>query len=89
LAPWRRCRRGWRLAAGGWHINTTCIERGNLRIRQQVAAVGRRVTTLCQGEDGLRQQRVLDHVYANFCRPQARVRPPVLQPVPPHGMGSA
>src|SRR5262249_51493023 len=35
------------LAAGGWHINTAFIERINLSIRQHVAAVGRRVTTLC------------------------------------------
>jgi IS1 family transposase len=50
------------LAAGGWHINTAVIERLNLSIRQQVAAVGRRVTTLCKGEDGMRQQLVLYHV---------------------------
>src|SRR2546428_12346765 len=33
------------LAACGWQINTAFIERLNLSIRQQVAAVGRRVTT--------------------------------------------
>ena len=40
------------LAAQGWHLNTACIERLNLSIRQHVAAGGRRVTTLCKGEDG-------------------------------------
>ena len=42
------------LAAQGWQINTAFIERVNLIIRQHVAAVGRRVMTLCKGEDGLR-----------------------------------
>jgi len=41
-------------ATCGWTINTAFIERLNLDIRQRVAAVGRRVNTLCQGEDGLR-----------------------------------
>jgi hypothetical protein len=44
------------LAAYGWQINTAFIERVNLSIRQHVAAVGRRVMTLCKGEAGLRQQ---------------------------------
>src|SRR6266478_6420433 len=44
------------LAACGWQINTAFVERLNLTIRQHVAAVGRRVTTLCKGEAGLRQQ---------------------------------
>src|SRR5215468_1341870 len=44
------------LAACGWTINTAFIERLNLDIRQRVAAVGRRVNTLCQGEAGLQQQ---------------------------------
>src|SRR5689334_1385379 len=35
------------LAACGWHINTAFIERLNLSIRQHVAAIGRRVSTLC------------------------------------------
>ena len=34
----------------------------NLDIRQRVAAVGRRVTTLCQGEDGWQHQLALCHV---------------------------
>jgi hypothetical protein len=35
------------LAATGWQITTAFIERANLAIRQRVAAVGRRVMTLC------------------------------------------
>jgi IS1 family transposase len=77
------------LAAGGWHINTACIERLNLSIRPHVAAVGRRVTTLCTGEDGRRQQLVLSHVYSNFCLPHARLRVPLPQPLPTNGLGSA
>ena len=40
------------LAACGRQINTAFIERVNLSIRQHVAAVGRRVITLCKGEEG-------------------------------------
>jgi hypothetical protein len=47
------------LAPRGWHINTAFVERLNLSIRQHGAAVGRRVSPLCQGEDGLRQQVAL------------------------------
>ena len=46
----------------------------NLDLRQHVAAVGRRVNTLCKGEDGMRQQRVLYQVYHNFCLPHASLR---------------
>ena len=77
------------LAACGWQINTACIERANLAIRQHVAAVGRRVTTLCKGEDGLRQQLSLYHAYYNFCLPHASLRLPLPQPEPTHGSGSA
>src|SRR5207244_764017 len=47
----------------GWHINTAFVERLNLTIRQPVAAVGRRVSTLCTGEDGLLQQVTVFHCY--------------------------
>src|SRR5262249_53552435 len=73
------------LAAQGWQINTAFIERINLTIRQHVAAVGRRVTTLCKGEDGVRQQLTLYHVYSNFCLPHASLRLPLPQPEPTHG----
>ena len=45
-----------RLARWSWTINTAFVERLNLDIRQRVAALGRRVNTLCQGEAGLRDQ---------------------------------
>src|SRR6266852_2806423 len=77
------------LAACGWQINTAFIERVNLSIRQHVAAVGRRVITLCKGEDGVRQQLALYHVYYNFCLPHASLRVPLPQPLPTNGTGSA
>jgi hypothetical protein len=77
------------LAACGWQINTAFIERVNLSIRQHVAAVGRRVTTLCKGEEGLHQQLALYHVYYNFCLPHASLRLPLPQSAPTHGNGSA
>ena len=77
------------LAPLGWHINTAFVERLNLSIRQHVAAVGRRVSTLCKGEDGLRQQLALYHVYYNFCLPHASLRQPLPQPQPTNGTGSA
>src|SRR5712664_4700414 len=77
------------LAACGWQINTAFIERINLTIRQHVAAVGRRVATLCKGEEGLRQQLALYHCYYNFCLPHASVRLPLPQPEPTNGSGSA
>jgi IS1 family transposase len=77
------------LAPLGCQINTAFIERLNLSMRQHVAAVGRRVTTLCKGEDGVRQQLALYHVYYNFCLPHASLRQPLPQPVPTHGTGSA
>ncbi len=77
------------LAPHGWHINTAFVERLNLSIRQHVAAVGRRVSTLCKGEDGLRQQLALYHVYYNFCLPHVSVRQPLPQPLSTNGTGSA
>jgi IS1 family transposase len=77
------------LAPHGWHINTAFVERINLTIRQHVAAVGRRVITLCKGEDGLHQQLALYHVYYNFCLPHASLRVPLPQPLPTNGTGSA
>ena len=76
------------LAAFGWQINTAFIERVNLSMRQHVAAVGRRVTTLCKGEQGLHQQLALYHTYYNFCLPHASLRQPLPQPLPTNGHGS-
>jgi IS1 family transposase len=77
------------LAACGWTINTACVERLNLDIRQRVAAIGRRVNTLCQGEDGLRHQLALFQVYHNFVLPHASLRQSLLVPEPTNGSGSA
>ena len=77
------------LAACGWQINTAFIERVNLSIRQHVAAVGRRVSTLCKGEEGLRQQLARYHTYYNFCLPHASLRQALPQSEPTKGTGSA
>jgi hypothetical protein len=77
------------LAAYGWQINTAFVERLNLDIRQRVAAVGRRVNTLCQGADGLQHQLAVFHVYHNFVLPHASLRQPLLVPEPTKGLGSA
>ncbi len=73
----------------GWQINTSFVERLNLNIRQHVAAVGRRVSMLCKGEDGLRQQLALYHVYYNFVLPHASLRQLLAEPVRTHGTDSA
>jgi IS1 family transposase len=77
------------LAACGWTINTSFVERLNLDIRQRVAAVGRRVNTLCKGEDGLLDQLTLFHVYHNFVLPHASLRQALPEPIPTQGRGSA
>ena len=77
------------LVACGWQINTAFVERINLTIRQHVAAVGRRVSTLCKGEDGLRQQLAVFHCYYNFCLPHVSLRQALPQPEPTNGTGSA
>ena len=68
------------LARCGWTINTAFVERLNLDIRQCVAAIGRRVNTLCQGEAGLQDQLALFQTYHNFVLPHASLRQPL--PVP-------
>src|SRR5262249_20213827 len=77
------------LAACGWQINPAVVERLNLTIRQHVAAIGRRVSTLCKGEKGLAQQLTLYHSYYNFCLPHGSLRQPLRQPMPTNGTGSA
>ena len=77
------------LAKRGWQINTAFVERLNLDFRQHVAAVGRRVNTVCKHEAGLRQQLALFHAYHNFCLPHASLRLPLLQPEATKGLGSA
>jgi transposase-like protein/IS1 family transposase len=77
------------LATCGWTINTAFVERLNLDIRQRVAAIGRRVNTLCQGETGLRDQLALFQVYHNFVLPHASLREALAEPIPTNGRGSA
>jgi hypothetical protein len=57
------------LARWGWRINTAFVERLNLDIRQRVAAIGRRVNTLCQGEASLRDQLALFQSITILCCP--------------------
>jgi hypothetical protein len=76
-------------AACGWQSNTAFIERLNLSIRQHVAAVGRRGTTLCKGEDGFHQPWALSHMDDNCCVPHASLRVPLRPPLPTNGTGSA
>jgi len=77
------------LARGGWTITTAFVERLNLDIRQCVASVGRRVNTLCQGEEGLLDRLVLFQTYHNFVLPHASLRQPLLVPEATNGKGSA
>jgi IS1 family transposase len=77
------------LAACGWQINTSFIERLNLSLRQRVAAIGRRSATSCKREDGLRQQLMLFQVYHNFVLAHASLRQPLVGPEPTNGPGSA
>ena len=77
------------LARCGWTINTAFVERLNLDIRQRVAAIGRRVNTLCQGEAGLRDQLALFQTYHNFVLPHASLRQALLIPEATNGKGSA
>jgi IS1 family transposase len=77
------------LAMHGWQINTSFVERLNLDVRQHVAAIGRRVNTVCKHEGGLRWQLALFHTYHNFCLPHASLRVPLAAPEPTNGAGSA
>ncbi len=77
------------LAPCGWTINTAFVERLNLDIRQRVAAIGRRVNTLCQGEAGLRAKLALFHVYHNVGLPHTSLRQAIAEPIPTNGRGSA
>jgi hypothetical protein len=77
------------LASWGWTINTAFVERLNLAICQCVAAIGRRVNTLWQGEAGLRDQLALFQVYHNFVLPHASLRQRLPLPEAPPGGGSA
>jgi len=73
----------------GWQSNPSFVERGNLRIGHQVAAIGRRGRPLCTDEAGVRPPLALAHVYDNCCLPHARVRHPLLAPEVTKGRGAA
>ncbi len=60
-----------------------------IEARQRVAAVGRRVNTLCKGEDGMQHQLTLFHAYHNFVLPHASLRQPLQVPEPTNGTGPA
>jgi transposase-like protein len=77
------------LAACGWTINTACVERLNRDIRQRVAALGRRVNTLCQGAAGLRDQLALFQGYHNCVVPPASLRLALAAPMATNGHGAA
>ena len=77
------------LTACGWTINTAFVERLNLDLRQRVAAIGRRVNTLCQGEAGVQDQLALFQGYHNFVVPHASLRQPLPMPEASCGSGSA
>src|SRR5215211_6547818 len=76
------------LSVGGLKINTAFVERFNLDLRQRVAAIRRRVTTLCWDEDGLQHQLALFHVYHNFVLPHASLSQPLRAPEATNGRGS-
>jgi len=77
------------LAACRWTINTAFVERLNLDLRQRVAAIGRRVNTLCKGEEGLLDQLAMFQTYHNFVLPHVSLRQPLWVPEPTNGTGSA
>jgi IS1 family transposase/transposase-like protein len=75
------------LAKRGWKINTSFAERLNLDFRQHVAAIGRRVNTLCKHEAGLHQQLTIFQTYHNFVLPHASLRLPLPELVEPMESG--
>jgi hypothetical protein len=77
------------LAACAWPSHPACVERLTRPSRQPGAAGGRRVIPLCPHEAGLRQQLRVSPVSSPVGFPHASVRPPLPQPLPPHGTGSA
>jgi IS1 family transposase len=77
-----------KLSGVGSVINTAFIERLNLSIRQGVAALRRKVSSLAKTEDGLRNQLSLWQAYYNFCLPHSALRLPLPEPLPTKGNGS-
>src|SRR4030095_9106518 len=81
--------RGGLGSRGGQSDPSIDCNRLNLDLRQCVAAIGRRVNTLCRGEVGLQEQWALFQVYHNFVMPHASLRQPLLIPEATNGCGSA
>jgi hypothetical protein len=79
----------WVLEALGWQINTAFMARANRAMRHHVAALGRRVMTVCPGEVGLRQQRARYQTDDHWCWPHTSVSLLLPQPLPTNGSGSA
>ena len=79
------------LSACGWTINTAFVERLNLDLRQRVAAVGRRVTTLCQGGGGLAAATRAVPELSQLCPAACELTPAVSGACaqPWHGLGQA
>ena len=77
------------LSTCGWQVQTACVERLNVSLRQRVAARGRRSATPCKSEDGLGQQLALFQVDHNFVLPHASLRQALAEPVTTKGCGSA
>jgi len=77
------------LAACGWLINTSFVERLNLSLRQRVVAIRRRSASPCKSGDGLSHQLALFHAYHNFVLPHASLRQALAEPIPTNGTGSA
>ena len=79
----------FRQCHSGLQWNERTLPSLNLDIRQRVAAVGRRVNTLCQGEDGVQHQLALFHAYHNFVLPHTSLRQPLRVSEATNGSGSA
>ena len=77
------------LAAYGWLINTSFVERLNLSLRQRVVGIRRRSASPCKSGEGLSHQLVLFQVYHNFVLPHASLRQAFAEPIPTNGSGSA
>ena len=68
---------------------STDCNRLNLDIRPRVAAVGRRVNTVCQGKDGMQHQLALFHTDYNCVLPHRSLRQALPESEPINGVGSA
>jgi len=77
------------VAPGGWTINPALVARLTRDSRQGVAAIGRRVHTLWQGEAGGRDQLGLCQVYPHGVLPHASLRQALDEPIPTPRMGAA